>query len=85
MIFHDRSFNIDGVIHKEDDCNFDHYVVVHMCPDGCVGNANDNCECMRKYERLFYKNRFTGLKKYLEKSMAHTVWAIQYGPYCMGK
>ena len=59
MIFHDRSFNIDGVINKDDDCNFDHYVVVHMCPEGCDEIASGDCECMRKYEHLFNKNRFT--------------------------
>ena len=34
-VFHDRSFNIDGVFDKDDECNFDHYLAMNLCPAGC--------------------------------------------------
>ena len=40
-IFHDRSFNIDGVLDKSDECNFDHYTVMSLCPDGCKEDSRE--------------------------------------------
>ena len=40
-IFHDRSFNIDGVLDRSDECNFDHYTVMSLCPDGCKEDSRE--------------------------------------------
>ena len=58
FIYHDRTFNIDGVIDKSDHCRFDHYVAVHMCPSGCEETEDGAiCECMAMFERLWDQAR----------------------------